>query len=757
VATVLKFRSSGRLKIVGFLMPRRAARPLLPLVFVFLILITICSALSGCSGTGAAQGTTGNPTGVPLTTTTTLQAETSNNSSAADSFVAQGNGNEGAANVSKQSVQQLLYSGSNARVMVSWLPWFGGSNHMDVGYHSDDPAQVHKQVEDMISRGIQGAIIDWFGPNVPIVSNASLLMQKEAEAHSGFQFAIMEDSGALFNSAVANNCDVTSQLISDLTFINSQFVPSPAYMRLNGKAPIFMFGVSQFFIDWTRVLAALPSSDVLIFRGPEGLQQSYAGGAFQWIDINSSDGFDQQLAALNSFYSQAAQAPTRPIVGAAYKGFNDPLAMWGTNRQIHPQCGSTWLASFQETNKFFSSSKQLPALQIVTWNDYEEGSEIESGIDPCTFIVPSASGNTLSWTLGGGSENTVDHFTVFASTDGKNLAKLADVPAGQHSLDLSSFNLPSPVSLFVKAVGQPSIRNLMSSPVVLKAGDAPPKVTLNTSLSADLTVTASTSTSDPDGSIASTTIDFGDGTVNSAASGTHKYASAGTFTVMATVVDNSGASAIAVSRVEVKAAAGGVTILSPANSASVNWPTPIVASANFANPVARINVLIDGQPAFVDNKGVVNSNLKVFVGTHQITVQATDSTGATAQSSVSVVGEPGNLPPTAVLTITPMPSIAANTVLACSVGSHDPDGFILQYKTQFSDGSTFFTPAVVHTLGSPGSFSATASVIDQFGAPSSATQSFSVSAAPASGTASVQNGRAQTRATTRPFEPIRRP
>src|SRR5215472_5576904 len=106
----------------------------------------------------------------------------------------------------------------------------------------------------MISRGISGAIIDWFGPNVDILSAASILMQKEAEAHSGFEFAIMEDSGALFNAAVSNGCDVTSQLISDLKFINSQFVSSPAYMHLNGQPVIFMFGVKQFFINWQKVL-----------------------------------------------------------------------------------------------------------------------------------------------------------------------------------------------------------------------------------------------------------------------------------------------------------------------------------------------------------------------------------------------------------------------------------------------------------------------------------------------------------------------
>src|SRR5262249_23409587 len=266
-----------------------------------------------CSGKAAA---TPAPPSAPLTATTTLQAETANNTSTADRFSAQGNGNAAPGNVSKAPMRQLLYSGSTTRVFVNWLPWFGGTNHMDVGYRSDDPAQVHRQVEDMISRGIQGAIIDWFGPNVPILSNASLLMQKEAEAHPGFEFAIMEDSGALFDAAVRNGCDVTSQLISDLHFINSQFVPSPAYMHLNGQPVIFFFGVTQFFIDWQRVLASLPSGELLLFRGPEGLQASFAGGAFQWVDINTSDAFDQELAALDGFYT-AAQAAGRPATGAA--------------------------------------------------------------------------------------------------------------------------------------------------------------------------------------------------------------------------------------------------------------------------------------------------------------------------------------------------------------------------------------------------------------------------------------------------------
>jgi len=734
-----------------FLSCRKFHVPTMPLTFSAVLLS--CGLASFLSQAAAGQRQS-------ITPTTTLQQETGNNTSAANGFSAQANGNAAAGNVSKVAVNSLLYPGASTKVFATWLPWFGTSSHMNVGYNSDDPTQVHRQVEDMISRGIQGAIIDWFGPNVPILSDASLLMQKEAESHPGFGFAIMEDSGALFNAAVANGCDVTSQLISDLHFINSQFAPSPAYMHLNGQPVIFMFGVNQFFINWQKVLATVPHGELLLFRGPEGFQQSFANGSFQWVDINTTDAFDSQLAALDAFYTQAAQNPGRAAVGSAYKAFDDPLAMWGTNRQIHDRCGQTWLDTMNETGKFYSATHQLASLQIVTWNDYEEGSEIESGINNCAFVAPALSGSALTWILGGGPESTVDHYTVFASTDGQNLTKLADVPVSQHGLDLGSFNLPSPVMLFVKAVGRPSIQNAMSAPVVMKAGDIAPRAVLNVSITGTLTVQASTTgSSDPDGSIQQTRIDFGDGAVLSGPVATHTYAQVGDYTVTATVVDNGGASAVAATRVEAKAAGPGVTILSPAHAASVNWPTPIVASVNSSNPIARINVLIDGNPAFATDRGVVNSALKVFVGTHQISVQAIDTSGGVSQASVDVVGEPGDLPPTAAVTVVPLPSVSPTTVLACSVTSRDPDGFILQYKSLFSDGATFFTPAVVHTLAAPGSFSVTVNVIDQFGAPASQTENFTVGtgASKAGSTAAAQAVEEKRKPLRRQFEPIRRP
>jgi hypothetical protein len=129
--------------------------------------------------------------------TTTLQAETGNNTSTADSFVSQTSGNVSAGNVSKMPLRSLLYSGSNTRIYTTWLGWFGKKDHMNVGYNSADAGQVHRQVEDMMSRGIQGAIAAWYGPTSTVIDNATMLLKNEAESQSGFEFAIMEDVGAL--------------------------------------------------------------------------------------------------------------------------------------------------------------------------------------------------------------------------------------------------------------------------------------------------------------------------------------------------------------------------------------------------------------------------------------------------------------------------------------------------------------------------------------------------------------------------------
>jgi hypothetical protein len=65
-----------------------------------------------------------------------------------------------------------------------------------------------------------------------------------------------------------------------------------------------------------------------------------------------------------------------------------------------------------------------------------------------------------------GDESTVDHYTVYASTDGQNLMPLQDEATGLNSLNLCSYSLPSDNYVFyVQAIGKPNLSNQISGAV----------------------------------------------------------------------------------------------------------------------------------------------------------------------------------------------------------------------------------------------------------------------------------------------------
>jgi Glycosyl hydrolase family 71 len=400
---------------------------------------------------------------------TTLSLETGNNTSTPDGFRAQTNGNTGAGNVSKVGTRELLYDKASTQIYAHYMPWFGTSSHMNVGYSTTDPVQVARQVDDMVSRGIQGVIIDWYGPNNSHTDLSTLTMMKAVEKHSGFKFAIMEDAGALKNAT-----DKTATLISDLIYAWQTYEQSPAYMTVNNRPVVFFFGVELLTIDWNAVRSQAPGNPLFVFQNSGSFKNQFADAGFSWVGY-SGDPNDWGQSYLNDFYNTGL-ASNKHIVGSVKKGFNDTLASWGKNRIVNQNCGQTWLSTFAEIGKHFSATKQLEFLQLVTWNDYEEGTALEMGIDNCVTVDGSISGSKLTWNITG-QENTIHHYTIFVSVDGERLMSVADAPAGTRELDLSSFDFQAgSYTVYVKAVGQPSIRNKMSGPigynVVASSGNA---------------------------------------------------------------------------------------------------------------------------------------------------------------------------------------------------------------------------------------------------------------------------------------------
>ncbi len=464
--------------------------------------------------------------------TTTLQNETANNTSGCSgaggycqgafngmSDSSSGTFNAAPGNMSLADAHEMEYSGATTALYAHFMGWFcmqpGSSatgpgtkcnSHIQVGYNSNDPATVKAQMDDMQRRGLKGPIIDWYGPNNSLPEQTTQLVKQDLESRcSGttcdMQFAINEDQGSFSSKCPMNgggtdqtNC-ITAALENDFDYMNANYFPSPAYLRVDantmtpspaGRPPVFFFICEACWTNpspnWSNIynqLRAHVNSYTtgapliwFIFRNSGAFTHVQSDGGFAWVNhYGSNDPYG--LVYLDNFYDVSLQYPTKQPWGAAWKGFDNSLAPWNPSVSITPQqCGNTWVETWAEMthNGDYGPSRQLPFLQVVTWNDYEEGTEIETGVDNCLTLTASTDGTNLSWTPAfsdaSGSETTVHHYDVFDTTDGTNLNKVATVPAGTHAVPLSSLNLSQGTHTFyVEAVGQAMVLNKMSNAV----------------------------------------------------------------------------------------------------------------------------------------------------------------------------------------------------------------------------------------------------------------------------------------------------
>ena len=87
---------------------------------------------------------------------------------------------------------------------------------------------------------------------------------------------------------------------------------------------------------------------------------------------------------LENFYvTMKNKFPNKIAVGAAWPGFNDSRASWSRNRKMDSRCGRTFEDSLRVFRRYYDNDHPLPFLMVVTWNDYEEGTAIESGYANC--------------------------------------------------------------------------------------------------------------------------------------------------------------------------------------------------------------------------------------------------------------------------------------------------------------------------------------------------------------------------------------
>ena len=278
--------------------------------------------------------------------------------------------------------QNAMAPGASPKLLAVYMPWFGNHAHMDVGYSSEDPAVLRKQIQQARHMGISAFVVDWYGESNPYSDhNFALMQQAASEGH--FQVAL------LYNEAEDENAQETDAEIASLDVAYKKYIGPESkyrdsYLTYNGHPVIFIFPKSG-HVDWNQVrehCSTWESPPLLIYKDqpPAKFADDFAG-SYAWVQPGpggwAPDGSNWGEAYLENFYKTMQKHPDKIAVGGAWPGFDDSAAKWGLNRHMQSNCGKTLDQTLNFYQRYYDSSKPLPFLLIETWNDYEEGTAIE--------------------------------------------------------------------------------------------------------------------------------------------------------------------------------------------------------------------------------------------------------------------------------------------------------------------------------------------------------------------------------------------
>lgn len=270
-----------------------------------------------------------------------------------------------------------------ATVVAVYVPWFGDPGHIKVGYSTDDPAVLRRQIAKAKDLGVQVFAVDWYGERRPFLDHSYALMQQVA-SQNRFKVALMydeteEDTGHATEESLAAMTKAYE------SYLRPGAPGRNAYLEYNGRPVIFIFP-KRGRTDWNRVRAQVdnwPVPPLLFYKDDPPPQYANAfDGNYAWVHPSKEwmqDGSDWGKEYLEAFYKKMQSRPDKISVGTAWPGFDDTKASWSLDRHIDQRCGKT----FEDTLRLFHSYNQvkpMPFLMIATWNDYEEGTAIEAGV-----------------------------------------------------------------------------------------------------------------------------------------------------------------------------------------------------------------------------------------------------------------------------------------------------------------------------------------------------------------------------------------
>ncbi|NMH29343.1 glycoside hydrolase family 71/99-like protein [Flavobacterium silvaticum] len=242
-------------------------------------------------------------------------------------------------------------------------------------YHSGDHDVIENHLLLMKYSGIDGILIDWYGTYN--INDFAALKQNTEQivavcAEIGLEYAIVYEDRFLndiVNAGLAGTRAIGAR--TDMTYLKNNFFSQDNYIAVNGKPLLLNFGPITLMTEteWTTAFSNLDPKPTFLTLWNNTAAGNNASGEFAWVYENNTN--------LQNFYQN--RMPTLDVaMGSAYPGFNDFYQEGGTSTVIGwtiPH-GTTLQTTLQ-----MAQTAGVDMLQLVTWNDFGEGTMLEPTVE----------------------------------------------------------------------------------------------------------------------------------------------------------------------------------------------------------------------------------------------------------------------------------------------------------------------------------------------------------------------------------------
>ena len=242
-------------------------------------------------------------------------------------------------------------------------------------YDSGDPHVLEHHLLLMKLAGIDGVIVDWYGltdyRDYAVLHRYTTRLLQQCERLK-MKFVICYEDQTIPALVDANRIaasDRVAHAVNEIDWLGKYWFKSGSYVKLEGKPVLLSFGHSGLTNDeWSQCLSGL-NSPVAYFS--QDIRRDGATGGFGWPAPKVG------MIQVDRFLSESANWTA--AIPAAFPRFDDIYKDAGVG-EGYPQLPDDSGRTLQSTLRK-ALDCNAPIIQIATWNDWGEGTQIEPSVE----------------------------------------------------------------------------------------------------------------------------------------------------------------------------------------------------------------------------------------------------------------------------------------------------------------------------------------------------------------------------------------